>query len=167
MKSKYQNYYDKLKGKDFSVYVSKYNNAINDIKSKMGDASKSIASSSSSWNEKGLNTIQDNTIPEILRNASSLESDLVALSSAASKAGTLVAKLEILDDTCKEYEVAKDENKASLESKISSLENEIDDIILDINGTSLTGVQKTDNNYQLLTLTIDKFISFNFNIYTC
>ena len=45
MDSKYQKYYDKLKGKDFSSNVSKYKSSLDTVKSKIGNIESTIISS--------------------------------------------------------------------------------------------------------------------------
>lgn len=106
MKSKYQKYYDTLKGKDYSGPVSKYGEALSTAKSKV-DSAKSIIESSV-WIEKGLEIIKSSVLPSFNEQASQIESGIGALSNAVGKVGDLVAKLEALDAVEKEYEACPD-----------------------------------------------------------
>ena len=131
MDSKYQKYYDKLKGKDFSANVSKYKSSLDIVKSKIENIESTIISSE--WNEKGLEIIKGSIIPSLTNQTSNIESGIDCLSSAVSKSVTLVSKLESLNSLCNSYNKCKEEEKANYKSKISSLEKEIDEIISEIN----------------------------------
>ena len=135
MDSKYQKYYDKLKGKDFSSNVSKYKSSLDTVKSKIGNIESTIISSA--WNEKGLQIINGSIIPSLANQASSIESGIGCLSTAVSKCATLVSKLESLESACNSYNNCKEEEKESYKSKISSLEKEIDGIISEINAINV------------------------------
>lgn len=145
MESKYQNYYDKLKGKDFNSYVSKYKNAINTVKTKISGVSTSISTNSSSWNEKGVKTVQTTTIPGLQKDVTAVEAGLTALTSAVTKTSTLVSKLESLDSACKAYDSAREEDKATYRSRVDTIEREIDNLITEINSiTILTTVEEKE-----------------------
>jgi hypothetical protein len=159
MESKYQNYYDKLKNQLFSTYTSKYSSTISTVKSKIKSVSTGINSNSDVWNEKGLLTLQNSTIPKVLNDLSSVENGLSALSKAVTKSKTLVSRLSELDSVCRNYESAKDEEKSKYESKISKLENEIDSIISEINSISMNPTENTQNASMGTQSSYDKYES--------
>ena len=147
MKSKYQKYYDKLKNQLFSSYISRYTSTISTVKSKINSISNSISSNSTNWNEKGLNTIQNNTIPVIIKNVSNVENGINALSQAVAKSYNLLSKLTELDSVCKKYDSSLEEDKLKYENQIASLENQIDSIIDEINSISITSTNINKNNF--------------------
>lgn len=147
MKSKYQKYYDKLKNQLFSSYISRYTSTISTVKSKINSISNSISSNSTNWNEKGLNTIQNNTIPVIIKNVSNVENGINALSQAVAKSYNLLSKLTELDSVCKKYDSSLEEDKLKYENQIAFLENQIDSIIDEINSISITSTNINKNNF--------------------
>lgn len=141
MNSKYQKYYDKLKDKNFSTYTSKYSSTMSTVKTKLDSVSNSI-SNSQSWSELGLITLQNSTIPKMMKMESAVENGITSLKTAVSKCSTLVSKLASLDQACRAYDGASEENKPSYKSKINTLENEIDGIINEINSINVEKLQE-------------------------
>ncbi len=135
MDSKYQRYYDGLKGKDFSSTVSKYTTAIGNVKTKVDGIEATLASDG--WSEKGLDIIKSSILPSLKKNESEIENGIKTLASVISKVDTLKSKLESLKSECNALNSAREEDKAGHRSKINSLEREIDSIISEINSTSL------------------------------
>jgi hypothetical protein len=164
MESKYQNYYDKLKNQLFSTYTSKYSSTISTVKSKIKSVSTGINTNADVWNEKGLLTLQNSTIPKVLNDLDSVENGLSALSKAVTKCKILVSRLSELDALSRNYDLASEEEKPKYEKKISKLENEIDSIILEINSISMnpnenskkTGLE-INNSYTTYESTYNKF----------
>lgn len=140
MESKYQKYYEKLKNKDFNSFISKYNNAIKTVKSKITNVSTSISSNSNSWNEKGVSTIQNTTIPGLQKDVKQVEAGLTALTSAVTKTSTLVSKLEQLESACNAYDNASEEYKSTYRTRINGLEREIDSLITEINSITIVTI---------------------------
>lgn len=135
MESKYQKYYDALKGKDFSSPISKYTSALSNAKTKVESAEAII--NSSQWIEKGLEIIKGSILPSLKEQESQMEQGIAALSTAVGKIDSLVGKLEALDAACKSYSSCEDEEKKKTYlSKVHSLESEADGIINEINGIS-------------------------------
>ena len=137
MESKYQKYYDKLKGKNFGSCVNRYSSAIDAVKGNTNSISSSITSNSNVWKEKGISTLQSSTIPGLVNATGSVEKGLSSLSQAVSKCNSLVSKLSELDSVCKMYDSAKEEDKSIYQNKIDVLEAEADAIISEINSISV------------------------------
>ena len=131
MNSKYQKYYDGLKGKDFASNISKYNSTLSTVKSKIDGIEATIASEG--WSEKGLEIIKSSIIPSLKEQEKNAESGVTALSGAVSKVSDLLSKLESLKSACSAYDSCKEEEKSSYKNKINSLEKEADAIISEIN----------------------------------
>lgn len=150
MNAKYQKYYDTIKGKDYSSYVSNYKTAMNDIKVKMNGLEETI--SSSRWTEKGIELIKKSIIPSLKEQVDSINTAFETLSTACSKVKSMESKLTNLESLCESYDNAvykynnaSEENKPSLrsnvdyyEDRIKSVEREIDDLISEINGLSVS-----------------------------
>ena len=136
MNSKYQKYYDGLKGKDFSSAVNKVTTGISNVKSKVDGIESTLASDG--WSEKGLEIVKSNIVPSLKSSESQIEAAISTLGSVISKVESLKSKLDSLKSECDALNSAKDDDEKSRHrNKISSLEKEIDSIISDINGTSL------------------------------
>ena len=135
MDSKYQKYYDGLKGKDFGSIVSKYTTAISEVKSKIDGVEATLATDG--WSEKGLDLIKNSILPSLKAKETEINAGISTLSTVASKISNLQSKLESLKNECAAYNNCKEEEKSSYRSKINSLEKEIDGIISEINGISL------------------------------
>ena len=135
MESKYQKYYDALKGKDFSSPISKYSAALSNAKTKVNSAETII--NSSQWIEKGLEIIKGSVLPSLKEQETQLETGITALTNAVSKIGSLVSKLEELEQACSDYNNCEDEEKKpSYRDKVSSCESACDSLISEINGIS-------------------------------
>lgn len=158
MNSKYQKYYDKLKDKDFSSYTSKYSSTVSTVKTKIDSVSNDI-SSSQSWSELGLVTLQGSTIPKMLKMEGAVEKGISALSNAVSKCSTLVSKLALLDQACRDYDNASEENKASCKSKVNSLESEIDGIISEINSITVEKLEEGIGSVESLSEISDAILA--------
>lgn len=156
MKAKYQKYYDELSGKSFASYVSEYSNVLQAVITKQSEIESSF--NSSSWSEKGLETIKGSTLPSLKKKGTQIQSMLSALSSAVSKVSTLLGELsnlEKLENELKTYggrwtfveggkysqtEVSNHNTKiVNCEKAISDQEAKIDSIIQEINGISVGG----------------------------
>lgn len=157
MKAKYQKYYDELSGKAFSTYVNEYNKALETVVTKESEIESSF--NSSSWSEKGLETIKGSTLPSLKKKGTQIQGMLSSLSSAVSKVSTLLGELsnlEKLENELKTYggkwtyvdggkytqtEVSNHNTKlVNIEKAISDQEAKIDSIIQEINGISVGGV---------------------------
>ncbi len=147
MKSKYQNIYDKLKDFNMEGLVSKYSSAVSSNKTSITNVSNNVASSSSSWYEIGLKTLQELTLPSIAKIQNVVESNINTLSTVSSKVSSLVSAISGLKDLCDKYDACngeeEKENKRYLATRISQKESEIDGIINQINGISVEDVQVT------------------------
>lgn len=149
MDAKYQRYYDTLKGKDYSSYVSKYKTTLDQVKTKIDSTAATI--SSSRWTEKGIELIKNTVIPSLKSQASGIETGFTSLSNACSKVASLTAKLENLESLCTSLSnaqaalsTATDENRSSrqqnvsyYQDRVSATEREIDSLISEINGISV------------------------------
>ena len=157
MKAKYQKYYDALKGKDFAGPVGGYKSSLSDATAKLGSVESLI--SSSTWTEKGVETVKGSVIPTLKETASKIENSLGVLSEVASKVNELVNQLEALknlEETLEslgsrwsyseggsrsQSEVNAHNNKiAETEKKITEQESAIDGTIAAINGISVESV---------------------------
>lgn len=157
MDAKYQKYYNGLKGKDFSPYVSKYKSSIDDVKNKLSSAQGSI--SEGSWSEKGIKLVKDTVFPVLTSEAASIENGLGVLASAVSKVGNLYSKLESLDKACKNYDNCKEEEKETYRNEVDSIEKSIDAIIGEINGMSLEIENKSVSAYSSAMTTLTELNS--------
>lgn len=149
MDEKYKKYYDKLNGKDYSSYVSKYKTALSTIKTKFNSLEATI--SSPRWTEKGVNLIKTTVIPSLKNQANGIESGLGSLENACTQVKALVNKLETLKSLCNSLDNAKsaynnaaEEEKASkkenvdyYQERVTKTEQEIDTIISAINGITV------------------------------
>ena len=170
MDAKYQKYYDTLKGKDYSSYVSKYQATLSEVKAKMDSTEGTITASR--WTEKGINLIKSSVIPSLKSQASGIETGLNALSTACGKVSTLVSQLENLDSLCNSLENAKsayasadEENKASKKQnvdyyadRVKSLESSIDSTIASINGISVN-IQDQSASFKTSMATLKEYNS--------
>ena len=135
MESKYQKYYDALKGKDFSSPISGYTSALSNAKTSITSAESII--NSSQWVEKGLEIIKGSVMPSLNNQANQIENGITALNTAVGKINSLVGKLEALQSECDAYDSCEDEDdKNKHKDKINNLESEIDSLISEINGIS-------------------------------
>jgi hypothetical protein len=127
--------------------VSKYSSAVSSNKSSITSISNNVSSSSNSWYEIGLKTLQDLTIPSIVKIQNVVESNINTLSTVSGKVSNLVSQISSLKDLCDKYDACNSEeekeNKKYLATRISSKESEIDGIISQINGVSVEDVQVT------------------------
>lgn len=146
MNSKYQAYYNALNGKDFGSYVSTYTSTLNSVSTMLTSMDSIMASS---WVEKGLEYIKSTIMPALKTQQSGIEQGVSALSSAASKCNSLIAKLGELKSACDAYLSCNDEEKETYQSRITSLEGEVDNLVSEINSISLeiTDASKTFGSY--------------------
>lgn len=136
MDSKYQKYYDGLKGKDFGSLTSKYTSAISTVKDKINGIESTI--STDGWSEKGLDIIKSSILPSLKNQEAEIEKGFGVISDALSKCTKLLSTLENLKSACDSYSSLKEDDpkKSEYKSKISALEKEADGIIAEINGLS-------------------------------
>ena len=134
MNSKYQQYYNELKDKAFTPYVTGYMQALNNINTSIN----SVNSVMSSCTEKGVEYIKNTILPSLKNEGAKLETGLRQLTVASTKVTLLVAKLTELKNACDSYASCKEEEKNSYKSKIAALEKEADGIINEINSLSIT-----------------------------
>ncbi len=136
MNSKYQKYYDKLKGKDFSSSITKYTSTLDNTKTKIGNIESTIGSSD--WSEKGLEIISNSVIPSLKNQEESISAAIKSLSTVVSKCSELLTKLQNLEELCDKYaNCEKEEDKNNYKNQISAVEKEIDGIINEINSISV------------------------------
>ena len=149
MDAKYQKYYDKLKGKDYSSYVSNYRETISNVNTKMNSLEATI--SSPRWTEKGVTLIKKSVIPSLKNQIRGIETGFSALENACSQVKSLVSKLETLESLCNSldsaiaaYNNATEEEKSSkkqnvgyYQDRVTETKGEIDNIISSINGITV------------------------------
>lgn len=173
MKAKYQKYYDALKGKDFAGPVGGYKSALSDASSKLSSVESLVTSST--WTEKGLNTVKGSVIPALKEASTKLEGSLGSLSEVASKVTDLVSQLESLKSleetleslgskwsyteggTKTKSEVNSHNNQIDeTERKIAEQESAIDGTVAAINGISVESVESTTSGASEVTTEVKK-----------
>ncbi len=164
MDAKYQKYYNGLKGKDFSPYVTKYQANIEEVKSKLTSAEGAI--SPGSWSEKGIEIVKQTVFPTLKSTTDNIKSAIDVLSAVASKVSSLVSKLEALDAKCKAYDNCSSEDepdrKNSLREEVKALEREVDGIINEINGMALNIQEVSVQNYSTAMSSLEKMNSIQY-----
>ena len=173
MKSKYQNYYDKLNGKNFTSLASNYQGYVEDSSTKLNEVKSLI--NSSSWVEKGLEIVKNSVIPSLESQTEQVKEGIKVLQEASAKINDLVSRLGELDSFEKkldslggtwstssgktEEEVNRHNSEINnLKNEITSKEGEIDGIVSSINSLSYTFNSLSSSGFSSIMLNLKEAV---------